>query len=117
MNINIYSYNTTEYIKDMGTPKRFCQIERDLKMAENHKEINSECGFWHFSEDIYYAIQDADAIVFLTEWQEYKDLDWQKIEKIMRSPSWVFDARSIAQVEQIKKTGLNVWSIGNGSLS
>jgi len=93
------------------------QIERDLKMVENYKEINSEYGFWHFSEDIYCAVEDADAIVLLTEWQEYKDLDWQKIENSMRSPSWVFDARSIARVDQIKKTGLNVWSIGNGSLS
>ena len=93
------------------------QIERDLKMAENHKEINSECGFWHFSEDIFCAVKDADAIVLLTEWQEYAHLDWQKIGNSMRSPSWVFDARSIAQVDQIKKTGLNVWSIGNGSLS
>ena len=86
-------------------------------MVENYKEINSEYGFLHFSEDIYCAVEDADAIVLLTEWQEYKDLDWQKIENSMRSPSWVFDARSIARVDQIKKTGLNVWSIGNGSLS
>ena len=102
----------------ISDPKvKISQIERDLKMAENYKEINSEYGFWHFSEDIYCAVEDADAIVLLTEWQEYKDLDWQKIENSMRSPSWVFDARSIARVDQIKKTGLNVWSIGNGSLS
>ena len=102
----------------ISDPKvKISQIERDLKMAENYKEINSEYGFWHFSEDIYCAVEDADAIVLLTEWQEYKDLDWQKIENSMRSPSWVFDARSIARVDQIKKTGLNVWSIGNGSLT
>ncbi len=93
------------------------QIARDLEMEENYKEINSEYGYWHFSEDIYYAVEDADAIVLLTEWEEYKKLDWQKIENSMRSPSWVFDARSIAQVDQIKKTSLNLWSIGNGSLS
>ena len=52
-------------------------------MPENYKEINSEYGFWHFSEDIYCAVEDADAIVLLTEWQEYKDLDWQKIEIIL----------------------------------
>ena len=47
--------------------------------------------------------------------EEYKNLNWQKIEKSMRSPSWVFDARLIAQADQIKKAGLNLWSIGNGS--
>ena len=30
LNINIYSYNTTEYIKDMGTPKRLKVVENDL---------------------------------------------------------------------------------------
>ena len=37
--INIYSYNSTEYIKDMGTPKRFKKIESDLKRIFSSKEI------------------------------------------------------------------------------
>ena len=102
----------------ISDPKvKISQIERDLETEENYKERSSELGYWNFSEDIYDAVQDADAIVLLTEWEEYKNLDWQKIKNSMRSPSWVFDARSIAQVDEIKKTGLNLWSIGNGSLN
>ena len=101
----------------ISDPKvKILQIERDLEREENYKGRSSEYGYWNFSEDIYEAVQDADAIVLLTEWEEYKNLDWQKIEKSMRSPSWVFDARSIVQIDQIKKTDLNLWSIGNGSL-
>ena len=57
------------------------------------------------------------AIVLLTEWNEYRDIDWEKIAKIMRSPSWVFDARSITKGEEIKNAGLNFWAIGNGSIN
>ena len=39
--------------------------------------------------------KDADAIVVLTEWDEYSRLDWDSIALTMRKPSWIFDARSI----------------------
>ena len=91
------------------------QIARDLNLKENHKELNSEFGYWKFSKDIYEAVQDSDAIVLLTEWNEYKDLDWARISKKMRSPSWVFDTRSISNDIKIKKAGLNYWCLGNGA--
>ena len=33
----------------------------------------------------------------------------------MRSPAWVFDARSTLLPEKVKKAGLNYWRIGDGS--
>ncbi len=93
------------------------QISKDLSKKEYKKEVNSEVGFWQFSKDIYEAVVNADAIVLLTEWDEYKDLDWNSISKKMRAPSWVFDARSIANKKEIKKAGINFWSIGNGSIN
>ena len=33
----------------------------------------------------------------------------------MVRPSWVFDARSIVNRDLIKKTGINMWSLGDGS--
>ena len=38
LNINIYSYNTTEYIKDMGTPKRLKVVENDLLRDKVNKK-------------------------------------------------------------------------------
>ena len=38
LNINIYSYNTTEYIKDMGTPKRLRVVEEDLSSKKVYKK-------------------------------------------------------------------------------
>lgn len=38
LNLNIYSYNTTEYIKDMGTPNRFIKVEKDLILNKVHSK-------------------------------------------------------------------------------
>ena len=37
----------------------------------------------------------------LTEWPEYSKLDWHDISKLMRKPSWIFDARSILNKQEI----------------
>ena len=96
---------------------RASQISKDLDSKENQKGSSSEIGYWNFSEDVYETVVNADAIVLLTEWDEYKNLDWERISNKMRSPSWVFDARSITNKKEIKKAGINFWSIGNGSIN
>ncbi len=102
----------------ISDPKvRASQISEDLNLKENQKVSSSEIGYWNFSEDVYETVVNADAIVLLTEWDEYKNLDWERISKKMRSPSWVFDARSITNTKEIEKTGINFWSIGNGSIN
>ena len=92
------------------------QITKDLNLEENHKELNSEFGYWKFSKDIYEAVQDSDAVVLLTEWNEYKKLDWYRISTKMRSPSWVFDTRSVVNCNEIEKAGLKFWCLGNGEI-
>ena len=67
-----------------------------------------------FESDIKKAVKDADAIVLLTDWQEYKDLDWDDFYNIMRKPAWIFDTRSVIQVQKIKNKMLNIWQLGNG---
>ncbi len=69
-----------------------------------------------FCDDIYEASQDADAIVILTEWDEYKNLNWSNLSKIMRSPPWVFDARGIVNKKNVRNSGINLWMIGDGTI-
>ena len=64
------------------------------------------------TQDINDLANEADAIVILTEWEEFKKIDWKKLKKLMRSPSWLFDARGITEEDQIINTGLNYWKIG-----
>ena len=98
------------------------QIELDLKIKgsdikyyglSNDSYIKDEN--WFYSENIYDSAKGADAIVVLTEWEEYSIINWEEIARLMRKPSWIFDSRSILNDDDIKRFGLNFWKIGNGS--
>ena len=60
------------------------------------------------------AAIDCDAIIVMTEWQEFKEINWESISSVMRSPSWLFDTRSICNLKEAKNHKMNIWSIGNG---
>ncbi len=60
------------------------------------------------------AIRGADAVLILTEWQQYRELDWTTLAPLMRKPAWVFDARGVVDPKQVESGGLNVWRVGEG---
>jgi UDPglucose 6-dehydrogenase len=62
--------------------------------------------------DPYAAARDADAIVLLTDWEEYKALDYKRLYASMRKPAFVFDARNILPHAQLRKIGFQVKAIG-----
>ena len=59
------------------------------------------------------AAKDSDALVILTEWEEFKNIDWGEISKLLRKPSWVFDTRRISNLSDAKKSGINIWIVGH----
>lgn len=65
-----------------------------------------------FEEDPYVAVKGAHAIAIITEWDEFKTLDWQKIYKQMKKPAFVFDGRNILDHEELRKIGFEVWAVG-----
>tara|TARA_Y100000991_G_scaffold75951_1_gene57131 strand:- start:5054 stop:6403 length:1350 start_codon:yes stop_codon:yes gene_type:complete len=87
------------------------QIEKELLLKEFEKDIISG-GKWNFECDIFSGSKDADAILIITEWEEYTKLNWQKITKLMRKPTWIFDSRKIIPKEKLKKLNINFWQIG-----
>ncbi len=94
------------------------QIEMDLNLSpdKSGKQIigNSE-GNWisisSLDEDIF---SEADAILILTEWNVYANIDWVRVSEKMRRPAWLFDLRSIIDPAKIENTILNFWRIGDG---
>ncbi len=78
------------------------------------KNTSNEIGSWQYSNSIEDAAKNADALIVLTEWEEFKKIDWMIISKLMRSPSWVFDTRLITDIEEASKFGINIWKIGRG---
>lgn len=58
------------------------------------------------------ACQGAHAVAILTEWDEFKTLDFAKIHDGMMKPALIFDGRNILDLEKLKKIGFRVHGIG-----
>jgi UDPglucose 6-dehydrogenase len=60
----------------------------------------------------YEACEGAHAIAILTEWDEFKHYDWQKIYDSMLKPAKVFDGRNLLDADKLRSIGFLVQSIG-----
>ena len=65
-------------------------------------------------KNILDAAQDSDAVIITTDWDCYKELDWNSIAEKMRNPAWVFDTRNVLDSQTIYPSGLNYWGVGKG---
>jgi len=63
--------------------------------------------------DPYDTCKDAHAIAILTEWDEFKTYDWQKIYDAMLKPAFIFDGRNILDKQQIKAIGFTYLAVGS----
>tara|TARA_B100000989_G_scaffold298963_1_gene291449 strand:+ start:1222 stop:2649 length:1428 start_codon:yes stop_codon:yes gene_type:complete len=90
-------------------------IEKELNLKESIEfDINSEWGEWKFVSSIEESALDSDALIFLTEWEEFRSINWQNISEKMRNPKWIFDTRSICLSKEAQKFGFNIWMLGEG---
>nr|KYP34898.1 UDP-glucose 6-dehydrogenase [Cajanus cajan] len=62
--------------------------------------------------DAYEAIKDAHGICIMTEWDEFKNLDYKKVYDNMQKPAFVFDGRNVVDVKKLREIGFIVYSIG-----
>ncbi|MEM1260709.1 MAG: nucleotide sugar dehydrogenase, partial [Bacteroidota bacterium] len=76
---------------------------------ENHKYVK-------VVTDVYEACKDAHAVAILTEWDEFKDYDWQCIYDNMLKPAFVFDGRGILDGTQLEEIGFVYYKIGVSNL-
>jgi len=60
----------------------------------------------------YDACKNAHAICVLTEWDEFKELDYKKIYDSMVKPAFAFDGRNILDLEKLHKLGFETYGIG-----
>ena len=64
-----------------------------------------------YYEDPYDTVKDADALIIVTEWNEFRNLDLKKIKELMKQPN-IIDGRNIYEPEEMKKLGFNYIGIG-----
>jgi UDPglucose 6-dehydrogenase len=66
---------------------------------------------WTYSNNAYEACQNADAVVLLTEWNQYRALDLKKIKDLMSGSVFV-DLRNVYEPAKMKKAGFSYFSVG-----
>ncbi|MGB0289993.1 MAG: UDP binding domain-containing protein, partial [Opitutales bacterium] len=64
--------------------------------------------------DAYEACQDAHAVLILTEWDEFKALDFQRIHDSMQQPAFLFDGRNLLDLAALREVGFEACGIGQG---
>jgi len=63
-------------------------------------------------DDPYKAVENAHAIAILTEWEEFKTYDWNRIYNSMLKPAFVFDGRNLLDKDKLEKIGFVYQGIG-----
>ena len=84
----------------------------DPKAIENGKRDLADLEGIVWEKNPYKAAKDADAVLLMTDWKEYPELDWGKIYKSMRKPALVFDTRNCLDAYALRKLGFKVLNIG-----
>jgi len=64
-----------------------------------------------YCNNIYDTVQDADALIVVTEWKEFRLPEWDKIKQSMKTPV-VFDGRNIYNYNELKDNGIDYFCIG-----
>ncbi len=80
---------------------------------ENAKKLYGDLGI-NFYDNVLEAISEADAIILVTEWSEYRRLDWAEIKSQVRNPLLV-DGRNFLQRTNLENSGFRYIGIGINS--
>jgi UDPglucose 6-dehydrogenase len=91
---------------------KFEQIQLDLNYLETRSETENTNGL-QVAKTAYEACNNAHAIAILTEWDEFKSYDWQKIYDSMLKPAFVFDGRNLLDKQALEKIGFVYQAIGS----
>lgn len=90
-------------------------VVSDPEAMENAKlEMPELADQIEFEEDPYTAVAGAHAVAVLTDWNLYKELDFQKIYEGMQKPAFLFDGRNMLDHDALFEIGFEVYSIGKG---
>jgi UDPglucose 6-dehydrogenase len=102
--------------------KRLLEEKADLRIYDPKVKPDSilsslglgeaESGRITFCNDAEEACQGTHAIALLTEWDEFKDVDFRKVFQQMRKPAYFFDGRNLLDLADLKEIGFRAFAIG-----
>ena len=68
-----------------------------------------------FAADPFGAVAGADALVIVTEWPQFRAIDWHKVRRCMAG-DWVFDGRGVCEPVALAALGLHVRAVGRATV-
>ncbi|NOZ13318.1 MAG: UDP-glucose/GDP-mannose dehydrogenase family protein [Acidobacteria bacterium] len=83
----------------------------DPVAIENAKRKFGNLPGLSYAENAYETLEDADALVLMTEWMEFRKPDLQKVAETLKKPV-IFDGRNLFKLEKMKEMGFSYYSIG-----
>ena len=86
----------------------------DLALGGKETSVDefSKLSSWVKCNSDVEACIGADAIVVLTNWEQFTNISLNKLYEKMRKPAWLFDTRACIDIDTAKKIGFNTWRIG-----
>lgn len=81
-----------------------------MKMAATPEYFGDNPSIEYF-ENKYEALKDADAMLVITEWKEFRTPDFEEIKKLLKTPM-IFDGRLLYEPKKMKELGFDYNSIG-----
>ena len=88
------------------------QMLSDVNYLKSRSE-NENTKYLKTESDPYVAMEGAHAIAILTEWDEFKSYDWNRIYNSMQKPAFVFDGRNVLDREALETIGFIYKGIGS----
>src|SRR3989344_1349343 len=86
-------------------------IAFDPEAVANVKKHFGRKKLLSFAKDEHAALSGADALIIITEWDEFKTLDFSKVKKLLKEPV-IFDGRSLYELDEMQEQGFYYASIG-----
>lgn len=80
----------------------------DPAAIENTRKIYPEI---EYASDAYEAAKDSDALVIVTEWNQFRNLDLERIKRSMRD-FYFFDLRNVYEPNKVRALGFKYYSVG-----
>jgi UDPglucose 6-dehydrogenase len=80
-------------------------------MEEASWRLKTIAGSVYFAKDEYDALEGSHALVIVTEWNQFRNLDLARIKQTLKSP-YFFDLRNIYKAEEVISAGLCYFGVG-----
>lgn len=101
-------------VYDPKVPAEKMYTDLDYLNTRTEKENRA---LLHCADSVYDAVKDAHAVVLLTEWDEFRELDWNKVYGSMMKPAFLFEGRNILDKEALTHIGFVCYFLGKSNLA